>query len=101
MLSERGQVHQAQYVETLNPLNYNYAQRLQEITHSLMSRGFSQYDAAKAAPAEIYHSLLQQAQILSYIDVFHVLMWIVFAALPLVLLMQKAKPGGGEGGAAA
>jgi DHA2 family multidrug resistance protein len=100
MLSERGQVHQAQYVETLNPLNYNYANRLNEITHALMARGLSQFDAGKAAPAEIYKSLLQQAQMLSYIDVFHVLMWIVFAALPLVFLMQKAKPGGGDEAAA-
>ncbi len=100
MLSERSQVHQAQYIETLNPLNYNYANRLNEITHTLMARGLSKFDASNAAPAQIYKSLLQQAQMLSYIDVFHVLMWIVFAALPLVLLMQKAKPGGGSGEAA-
>jgi DHA2 family multidrug resistance protein len=99
MLSERGQVHQAQYAETLNTFNYNYANRLTEITHALMARGLSQFDAGNAAPAERYRSLLQQAQMLSYIDVFHVLMWLVFAALPLVLLMQKAKPGGGEAAA--
>ena len=26
---------------------------------------------------------------LSYIDVFHVLMWVVFAVTPLVLLLKK------------
>ena len=36
---------------------------------------------------------------LSYIDVFHVLMWVVFAVTPLVLLLKKPeKLGGGEGG---
>ncbi len=30
---------------------------------------------------------------LSYVDVFRVLMWVVFAALPLLLLMQGKKPG--------
>ena len=30
---------------------------------------------------------------LSYIDVFHVLMWLVFAALPLLLIMQGKTPG--------
>ena len=33
---------------------------------------------------------------LSYIDVFHTLMWIVFACLPLVLLMRAPKAGGGH-----
>ncbi len=28
---------------------------------------------------------------LSYVDVFRVLMWVVFAALPLLLLMQGKK----------
>jgi DHA2 family multidrug resistance protein len=91
MLARRAQVHQAQYVETLNPLNPNYVSGLQHITHALINRGLSQSAAAKAATAEIYGSLQQQASMLSYVDVFHVLMIIVFASLPLVLLMRKAK----------
>ena len=41
----------------------------------------------------------QQAQMLSYVDVFHVLMVVVFGAVPLLLLMQGRKGGqaGGEG----
>jgi hypothetical protein len=33
---------------------------------------------------------------LSYVDVFHVLMWVVLAAIPLLLLMQGAKGGQAE-----
>jgi DHA2 family multidrug resistance protein len=91
MLTRRAQVHQAQYVETLNPLNPNYASGLQHVTHALTNQGLSQSQASKAAVAQVYLSLQQQASMLSYVDVFHVLMVIVFASLPLVLLMRKVK----------
>jgi len=44
--------------------------------------------------------LQQQSAMLSYIDVFHVLMWIVFAVTPLVLLLKKPDKLQGGGGAA-
>lgn len=97
MLARRAQVHQAQYVETLNPLNPNYANAVQNITHALIARGVAQADAMRAAAAEIYRSLLQQANMLSYVDVFHTLMILVFAAVPLVFLMQKAPKAAGTG----
>jgi DHA2 family multidrug resistance protein len=89
MLAQRSQIHQAQYVETLNPLNPNYTTGVQTLAHALMARGISQADAMKAATAEIYHQLGQQAQMLSYIDVFHTLMIVIVCVLPLVLFMQK------------
>jgi MFS transporter, DHA2 family, multidrug resistance protein len=101
MLARQAQVHQAQYVETLNPLNPNYASATGRATHALMAQGMAQADAARAATAEIYRSLQQQANMLSYVDVFHVLMIVVFCALPLVLLMQKPKKAGADGEAAA
>jgi DHA2 family multidrug resistance protein len=101
MLARRSQVHQAQYVESLDPLNPNYASGIHRITQALMSQGLSQADAASAATGVLYRELGQQMQMLSYIDVFHVLMWVVFLVLPLVLLLQKPKGHGGEGGAAA
>jgi DHA2 family multidrug resistance protein len=66
-----------------------------------MGQGLSSADAGRAATAELYRTLGQQAQMLSYIDVFHVLMWVVFAVLPLVLLLQKPKAGAPGAGAAA
>ncbi|HEX4270634.1 MAG TPA: DHA2 family efflux MFS transporter permease subunit [Rhizomicrobium sp.] len=101
MLARRAQVHQSQYVESLNPLNPNYAGGLHRLTEALMGQGLSSADAGRAATAELYRTLGQQAQMLSYIDVFHVLMWVVFAVLPLVLLLQKPKAGAPGAGAAA
>ena len=33
---------------------------------------------------------------LSYIDVFHTMMWVVFACLPLIFLMRASKEHGGH-----
>jgi DHA2 family multidrug resistance protein len=98
MLARRAQVHQAQYVESLSPLNPNYASGISHYTHILMNQGLSQVDAGKAAIAELYRALGVQASMLAYVDVFHVLMIVVLSSLPLVFLMRK--PGkGGPGGA--
>jgi DHA2 family multidrug resistance protein len=88
MLIQRSQVHQSQYVETLNPLNPNYVSGLHALAQGLMARGLSQADAMRSASAVLYRQLQTQANMLSYIDVFHFLMWIVFAAVPLVFLMR-------------
>ena len=101
MLARQSQVHQAQYVETLNPLNPNYAAGIASMAHKLAANGVATAQSQAVATAQLYRSLGQQAAMLSYIDVFHVLMWIVFAVTPLVLLLKKPeKLGGGEGGAA-
>jgi DHA2 family multidrug resistance protein len=95
MLARRSQFHQAQYVETLNPLNPNYASAIKNFTHVLMGQGLSQVQAAKVATAEIYMALTKQAAMLSYVDVFHTLMIVVFCALPLVPLMRKPQKASG------
>jgi DHA2 family multidrug resistance protein len=102
MLARQSQVHQARYVETLNPLNPNYASGIAGFARQLTANGLPQGEAARAAVAQLYRELGRQAQMLSYIDIFHILMWVVIAVLPLVLLLRRPeKLGGGEGGAAA
>jgi DHA2 family multidrug resistance protein len=100
LLAHQQQVHQAQLGERLNGLNPYYAAAIQRITHVLVQSGMSQVDASRAAAAEVYRSLQQQVGMLSYIDAFHVLMLAVFAALPLIFLMQKPKSGAQDGVAA-
>jgi DHA2 family multidrug resistance protein len=101
MLARRSQVHQSQYVESLNPLNPNYVTGLARTARELMANGLSQAEANRAATAQLYRGLGQQAQMLSYIDVFHVLMWVVIVVLPLVLLLKKPDKRQGGGGAPA
>jgi DHA2 family multidrug resistance protein len=89
MLARRSQIHQAQYVETLNPLNPNYQYGMQKIIQALVAGGQSQWNATRQAGGELYREVVQQAAMLAYIDTFHVLMVVVFCAVPLVLLLQK------------
>jgi MFS transporter, DHA2 family, multidrug resistance protein len=100
MLQRREQVQQSRYVETLNPLNPNYRRGIQQITDALIAQGHSQLEAMRVAVAVLYRQLLQQAAMLSYIETFHVLMIVVFCAVPLVLLLQKPPAKSPAGGAA-
>ena len=97
MLARRSQFHQAQYAETLNPLNPNYAFGLRHITNALANPRIHHSQASRAALTALYRSLETQASMLSYIDVFHVLMWVVLGSIPLVLFLRKpSKFGIGE-----
>jgi len=89
MLAREGQVHQSYLVEGLNKLNPNYAVALRHITGVFHGQGTN---AGGAALGTIYQRMLQQASMLSYIDVFHALMFVSLCSLPLLLLMQRAKP---------
>jgi len=101
MLAQRSQWHQARMVETLSPLNPNYVQGLDGATHALIGAGQSAADAPTQSLALIYQAVGRQAQMLSYIDVFHTLMFVVFAAIPLLLIMRGAPAGGqAQGGEA-
>ncbi len=93
MLAQRQQVHQAQMVETLSPLNPNYANGIAQMTHALAAHGQPPLQAGQAAVAMLYRSVGRQAQMLSYVDVFHTLMLVVVGAIPLLLLMQGPKAG--------
>jgi DHA2 family multidrug resistance protein len=97
LLAQRSQFHQSRMVETLNPLNPNYANGLAQLTQTMASHGVAKAQAGQAAAAVLYRSMSQQAQMLSYIEVFRILMIVVFAAIPLLLLMQGKKPGQGQG----
>ncbi|MDB5448222.1 MAG: disulfide bond formation protein DsbA [Phenylobacterium sp.] len=96
LLVQREQLHQARLVETLNPLNPNYTSGIARTTQALVARGQSGTDAGQQAVALLYRTLGQQAQMLSFIDVFYAFMIVVFAALPLLLLIRsgKARPTG-------
>jgi DHA2 family multidrug resistance protein len=99
LLAQRQQAHQAQMVETLSPLNPNYAQGVARMTHALVERGLAPIQAGQEAVAMLYGTMVRQAQMLSYIDVFHTLMLVVFGAMPLLLLMRGQKAPAPDGAA--
>jgi DHA2 family multidrug resistance protein len=92
ILAQRSQWHQSRLVERLNPLNPNFANGVTQLGQTLAAHGVPKAQARQSAMAMLYKGMAQQAQMLSYIDVFRVLMWVVFAALPLLLLLQGRTP---------
>ena len=99
LLAQRSQFHQARLVETLSPLNPNFASGLTGAAGSLAPQTSSPSDANLQATATLYRMLGRQAQMLSYVEIFHILAIAVAAAIPLLLLMKGAKAGGGGGAA--
>ncbi len=98
-LSIASQVRQSHLVEHLNPLAPNYPAGLSAIQDALRSTGMAAADVNQAAMGQLYRIAGRQATMLGYIDVFYGLMWFTLAAMPVVLLLKKSKPGA-SGGAA-
>jgi DHA2 family multidrug resistance protein len=93
LLARREQFHQSRLVEILNPFNPTYIAALDRLTQDLVDRGHSAARAADEAVATIYGVMQQQATMLAFIDVFHVLMIVVILAMPLLLVMRGSKGG--------
>ena len=93
MLARGEQIHQSRLVEHLNSLNPNYVNALGTLTQSLSGQGSG---ARGAALGTLYHTMQQQAQMLSYIDVFYLFMILALCMLPLVCLMQTRQARGGS-----
>jgi len=91
ILAQRQQFHQARLVEGLNPLNPTYTAGVNNLSHALIGQGQSAANATGVAVASLYGIVQRQAAMLSFIDVFHVLMIVVLMTLPLLLFMQRPK----------
>ncbi|HEX4158472.1 MAG TPA: DHA2 family efflux MFS transporter permease subunit [Rhizomicrobium sp.] len=97
LLARGEQIHQSRLVENLNPLNPNYVQATSRAAQALGGQGAS---ASGATLGNLYQSVQQQAAMLSYVDVFYLLMIVVICTLPLLLVMEKGRASGTmEGGA--
>ncbi len=93
IISQRAQFHQARYVETLNPLNPNYNQAVHSLSQAYAAQGLPPGQTETMATAQILHQVQQQALMLSYVDIFHIMMIIIFCSVPLALLLKAPKRG--------
>jgi DHA2 family multidrug resistance protein len=90
MLARGAQVHQAMMVAHLTPYDPAFQQRVGQ----LAARGVPGI-ATQQAYAGIYGTLVRQATLLSYIDIFRVLSFLCLLCIPATLLFErvKRKPG--------
>jgi MFS transporter, DHA2 family, multidrug resistance protein len=95
LIQQREHFHQSRIVEGLNPLNPDYVQGLNQIGQ-MLGGGPTTSGADTSQLATLYQQVTKQAAMLSYVDVYHVLMIMVFCIVPLAIFLRPVS--GGEGG---
>jgi DHA2 family multidrug resistance protein len=93
LLVRREQEHQTYLVAHLTPTSPLFRQWLAHITQRFISHGSSAATAHHQAIAAVTHQLQTQTSMLSYIDVFQILMFGCGVAAVLTLFVKKIKPG--------
>lgn len=82
-------------IDTASPVLHS---RLDSLSRSYQSLGFSHADAMQHAQGNLYNQLNQQASLLGFMDCFHILALICVVGIPLAFLSRNFRPGGGGGG---
>jgi DHA2 family multidrug resistance protein len=93
MLDRRSQFHDTRLLSHITAESSEYARALSSIATTLVHQGATAIDAQRQALGVIFQSVTNQSQMLSYIDVFHVLAIGAFAIIPLALSLKSVKPG--------
>jgi DHA2 family multidrug resistance protein len=90
LLARGAQTHQAAMVSHLTPYDPAYQERLHQLAQGLATRG-SSIVAEQQAYAGLYGTLVRQAMLLSYIDVFRLLAFLCLLCIPATLLFRRIK----------
>jgi len=94
-ISERRQnFHQERMAANLSGSNHILQNAITTMTHKLQTLGYSPADAAHAARGFYNNQLLQQTQMLAFMDCFRLIGWVVLAALPLLFFIKPFKLAG-------
>ena len=64
---------------------------MEQIAGFLQHSGIDRVTARHEAGAMIYRSMEQQAALLSYVDVFHIMGYLFLMVIPLVFLMKRPR----------
>ncbi|MDE3201893.1 MAG: DHA2 family efflux MFS transporter permease subunit [Acidobacteriota bacterium] len=91
MLVRRAQVHQAYLGAHVYAGDFNYRVMQQGLNHTLQHRGFSPAQAAGGAMGRMYEMMIQQANVLAYIDTVHALVILTVCLIPIGYLMKKPR----------
>jgi DHA2 family multidrug resistance protein len=96
LLVRRAQMHQDRLVSHLTPTSLQFQQQLHAITQRFIAHGADSIEAGKRALAAIMRQVQTQAAMLSYLDIFVVLLigCIIAAALTSFLREMDLSKGG-------
>jgi len=91
VMARRAQFHQSRLSGDMGLSNLQLQQMQHGMAAVLNQRGADMADSAHQSLGLVYDLLQQQAALMSYVDVFHLLAWLFLLSSPLVLIMHKAK----------
>ncbi len=89
MLVRRAQVHQQYLAAHATASSSPYQSMRGGLVSTLQTKGYSAAGAATHAAGRLYESMIQQAQILAYIDTIHMLVILTVCLIPIAYLMKK------------
>jgi DHA2 family multidrug resistance protein len=92
LLARRSQQHQATLAGHVNAWSVDTTVRLKEWTDHFVNQGADSFTATRRATAMLYRIMVQQAQVLAYIDDFWLLSIAFVAVLPLIPFMRRVRP---------
>ncbi len=94
MITQRSQAEQAHLVQYMTPLWQPYRDTVNAITRTFMSMGQTEAEAHQNAVSHMFTTLMQQAAIKAYGDVFEMCAIAAFCIVPITFLFSKTKSGG-------
>ncbi len=93
LLNRGAQVHQNHLVAHVTRWDLDVRERLDMLTGGFRAAGSDPFTAGKQALAILYARIREQASVLSFLDDFRLISYLLFAIIPLSLMMKGAKVG--------
>jgi DHA2 family multidrug resistance protein len=98
LVSSRTQIHMANLSTHLSRSDSTFRSALSQLTHAIQGLGAGAGNATHAALARTYQTLIAQAGLLAYMDVFLYCALLAFAFVPFTFLFSPVKKAGGAPG---
>jgi len=89
MIYRLNQQHRVDLIPNISAINFQVQERIHNLQHFFISKGFSTNEALKRAYKVLDFSVTKQSTILSFMDVFLFLGLLFLAFVPFVLLIKK------------
>lgn len=90
MLARGMQVHQAYLTDHLAPSSPSFQMAIQDATGALQAQGLAPADAAHGALALIGRTVMEQAALLAYVDIFAGYALLAAVLVPIAFMLRPA-----------
>jgi DHA2 family multidrug resistance protein len=95
MLDRRSQVHQSDLSKNLTAGNAAFQRMIHGATQALQAHGSAPALAKEQAYGLMAANISRQALVLSYVDTFRILAFLILCLVPIVFIIKKPAAGGG------